>query len=239
MKKAAKIIFKLLIAFVGFFLLGFAILYFKYNEDLPNGNKGIQADALAHGIFSALNNKAYLKTDFISWKFGNKNYIWHKSAKKVTIKWSDNEVILNQDTISKSKIIAPKSVSEKEKKELIASAEASFNNDSFWLVAPFKLFDPGVERRYIPATETENASLLVTYTNGGTTPGDSYQWFVNKNMIPEKFKMWVSIIPIDGLPASWSNWTITESGAIISANKKLLDIIPLPVSELKTWNVTK
>ena len=55
------------------------------------------------------------------------------------------------------------------KDEFIRSAEAKFNNDTFWLVAPYKVFDVGVERRLVRVNDNENA-LLVTYTSGGSTP---------------------------------------------------------------------
>jgi len=130
----------------------------------------------------------------------------------------------------------PKNISTKEKRKLIVIAESKFNNDSFWLVAPFKLFDKGVKRNYIEATEGQNASLLVTYTSGGTTPGDSYQWFVDDYFVPTHFKMWVNILPIGGLSATWSNWKKTETGMFLANEKKLLDKIALPISNIKTWN---
>ena len=36
--------------------------------------------------------------------------------------------------------------------------------------------------------------------------------------------MWTSILPIDGLEASWSDWTKTETGAQLPTFHKLLVI---------------
>ena len=36
--------------------------------------------------------------------------------------------------------------------------------------------------------------------------------------------MWTSILPIKGLEASWTDWTITESGAKLPTLHKLLFI---------------
>jgi len=97
-------------------------------------------------------------------------------------------------------------------KELIEKAVSYFNNDSFWLVAPYKIFDKGTERRLV-TLENNDKALLITYTSGGSTPGDSYLWLLEDNGMPKSFKMWTSILPIQGLESSWSNWTKTESGA--------------------------
>ncbi len=54
------------------------------------------------------------------------------------------------------------------------------------------------ERRLVK-TKTNKDALLVTYTSGGTTPGDSYLWHLDASGKPESYQMWVSILPIGGL----------------------------------------
>ena len=113
-----------------------------------------------------------------------------------------------------------------EKELLINKALAYFNNDSFWLVAPYKLFDNGIERRLIKQKNGPDA-LLVTYISGGNTPGDSYLWQLDEQGIPISFKLWVQIIPVHGISASWEQWITTESGVRLAGFHKLLflDII--------------
>ena len=115
--------------------------------------------------------------------------------------------------------------------KLVHQALDYYNNDSFWLVAPYKVFDDGVERRLV---ELENGKegLLVTYKTGGSTPGDSYLWEFDDQGKPKSFKMWTSILPIDGLEASWSDWTTTESGAQLPTFHKLL-FIGLEIDHIK------
>ncbi|MBT8393715.1 MAG: hypothetical protein KJN66_02585, partial [Bacteroidia bacterium] len=116
-------------------------------------------------------------------------------------------------------------------KKLIDKATSYFNNDSFWLVAPYKVFDEGTERRLV-TSDTGEESLLVTYTSGGSTPGDSYLWILDQNHRPKSFKMWTSILPIDGLEASWEKWVVTESGANLSTFHKLL-FLGIDINDLK------
>ena len=115
--------------------------------------------------------------------------------------------------------------------ELITKATNYFNNDSFWLVAPYKIFDKGTERRLITLKNGKKA-LLVSYTTGGTTPGDSYLWHLDENGKPKSFQMWVDILPINGLTATWSDWVTTESGAQLP-NFHKFGVFRLEISHIK------
>jgi len=239
MKKIIKLLFKIAVILIGLVIILFFAIYITYNTPLPKGKLGKDADLLAFNITKNLGYEAYQNTDFISWKAKNVTYIWNKKEKEVTIKWADNHIIYNQNSPHKSIVHTPENISIQKKQKLIYTAEDKFNNDSFWLVAPYKFFDQGVERRYIKPTKNENASLLITYKSGGSTPGDSYQWFVDESFTPTHYKMWAEIIPINGLPATWSDWKKTETGAIIAHEKKVLGKITLPISQIKTWNSDK
>jgi hypothetical protein len=122
-------------------------------------------------------------------------------------------------------------VHDEQAQELIEKAITFFNNDSFWLVAPYKVFDEGTQRSLVTTKYGEQA-LLVTYTTGGSTPGDSYLWLLKDNGKPKSFRMWVDILPIGGLEASWSNWTKTESGAQLPTFHKML-LFGLEIDNIK------
>lgn len=222
-----------LLVFAAFLFLG---IYLKYNSELPTGTTGTKAEELATKISTQIGLENYKQTHYLSWQVRNFTYQWNKKNEQVIVKWDNNHVVYHTKNSEASDIISPINTSAKEKNKLINTAKDRFNNDSFWLVAPFKLFDPNVERKFIEATDTENASLLVTYNGGGTTPGDSYQWFVDENYRPTHFKMWVQIIPIGGLPASWEDWKNTETGFQLSHKKQILNFIPFPIENIKAWN---
>ena len=237
MRKILKFTLKIATILFGTVAILFLFLYLKYNSPLPQGKTGEKADQLAFNISNALHYEAYQNTDIISWTVQGFDYIWNKTANKVDIQWGINHVIYTTNTPQNSQILKPTNLSEEKKQKIIETAKSKFNNDSFWLVAPFKLFDDSAERRYIEATENENSSLLITYTSGGSTPGDSYQWFVDSNFIPTHCKMWVSVIPIKGLPATWSDWEATETGILFSQKKKILGQIPFPITNIKTKRI--
>ena len=66
-----------------------------------------------------------------------------------------------------------------------------------------KVFDVGVERRLVRVNDNE--ALLFTCM-WRINPGDSYLWYLDENQRPVGFEMWVSIVPIGGLHATWNQW---------------------------------
>ncbi|MFC0604951.1 hypothetical protein [Winogradskyella pulchriflava] len=223
LKKTLKIIGGIIVFLTLPSLLFFGFMYLKYNEDLPTGQQGQAADQLATQMLQSLNEEAYLNTDYLEWTFkGRHHYKWYKSEKTCEVSWDEMTVILDLEKRDNSKVFAgQQEYNGKEKHDYILKAENYFNNDAFWLVAPYKVFDIGTERRLVKTEDNKNA-LLVTYTSGGTTPGDSYLWHFDDTGKPKSYQMWVDILPIGGLEATWDNWITTESGALLPTSHKLL-----------------
>ena len=214
-------------------LLFFGFLYVKYNEALPVGTQNEKADALASKMLKALDYKKYEATNYLEWTFKNRHhYKWQKDKNRCEVYWKEYKVDLDFNDSSNNKAYIHSFIVTSElAQELIDKAIGYFNNDSFWLVAPYKVFDNGTERRLVKLEDNTEA-LLVTYTTGGSTPGDSYLWILDDTGKPKSFKMWTSILPIDGLEASWSDWTLTESGAQLPTFHKLL-FLGLEMDDIK------
>jgi hypothetical protein len=221
-----KNIFKFIGVLVLLLIIAGGVYYFSNNETLPKGNKGKEADALAHKMLQALNGEAYDNTEILEWSFRNEHhYKWYKQENIVEVSWNNNKVILHTNKAEKSEVfVNDKKVANK---EILKKATDLFNNDSFWLVAPYKIFDAGTERRVVKHDNKD--ALLITYTSGGSTPGDSYLWILNKNYLPTSFKMWTKIIPLGGVSATWSDWKNTESG-IKLPTKHTLSLFGLEIS---------
>ena len=232
-----KKIFKIVVGVIIFItlpsLLLFGFVYFKYNEEIPTSIASEKADALAYKMLDALNYDAYKTTDYLEWTFKKRHhYEWKKNDNICDVFWKEYKVNLNLNDYSQSKVYVHSFKIEGDMaQEILNKAINYFNNDSFWLVAPYKVFDDGVERKLVTLENNEEA-LLVTYTSGGSTPGDSYLWRFDDTGKPKSFKMWTSLLPIDGLEASWSDWITTESGAQLPTFHKLL-VLGLEMGEVK------
>lgn len=241
MTKKSKKVFKIISGGVLFLtlpsLLFFGFLFFKYDEDLPNGVQGEEADALAYKMLEALDYDSFKSTNYIEWTFKKRrHYEWDKVNNICEVYWKEFKISLDLNDHTKSKaFIHSFKIESDMSEELIAKALNYYNNDSFWLVAPYKVFDKNAERRLVKLKNGDKA-LLVTYTSGGSTPGDSYLWLLDDNTgKPIAFKMWTSLLPIDGLDASWSDWVTTESGAQLPTFHKLL-VLGLEITDVKGTN---
>jgi len=217
-----KKLFKILGILIILAFISYGVLYYLYNKPIPTGESGPEADALAYRMLDALNYKNFNNTKILEWSFrGDHHYKWNKEKEIVTVTW-DNTIV-HLDLITPQSSIAEVNnvkTNYEETQDLIEKAQNYFNNDSFWLVAPFKAFDRGTER-YLVDMEDGSEALLVTYTQGGDTPGDSYLWIIEPSGRPKSFKLWTKIIPIGGVEASWEEWIETESGVILPTLHKL------------------
>ena len=183
--------------------LGLVLVIQWLSKPLPESITGPEADGLARDVQKALNITGYEALGEIEFSFRDHHYLWNKREERVLVSWEDYQVDLILSEIENSKVI--QGGKDSNRSDLIEKAKAYFFNDSFWLVAPFKFFDPGVIRSLVQ-TDNGSKALLITHTSGGVTPGDSYLWYFDENLIPTHFELWVSIIPIKGVSATWSSW---------------------------------
>jgi hypothetical protein len=233
-KKILKIVGGVIIFFTLPSLLFFAYMYFKYNEDLPVGIEGKDAQHLAVKMLNALDYEAYKSADYIEFTFKKRHHFkWNKAKNTCEVYWKHMKVNLDLANHANSEVyISEAQYNEEDAQDYIQKAIDLFNNDTFWVVAPYKVMDQGVERRLV-TTDNGKEALLVTYTSGGSTPGDSYLWHLDDNGKPVSFQMWVDILPIEGLEASWSDWTTTDTGVQLPTFHKLL-FLGLEIEDIKT-----
>lgn len=212
-----KKLLKILGIIVLLMVIAFGVIYAIYNEPLPEGRSGPEADALAQKMLNSLNYEKYRNTRIIEWSFRNGSHLykWNRENRKVEVQWDQYRV--NLDLIAPDSSIGFKNgerLNTNENTDVVEEAIEMFNNDSFWLVAPYKVFDEGTQRQIV-TLEDGSEGLLVTFGSGGTTPGDSYLWILQPSGFPKSFKIWAKIMPIGGVEATWDEWLVTDSGAFL------------------------
>jgi hypothetical protein len=156
---------------------------------LVSYGQNIEIENIKNNVLKAMGGKkAYDKTNVISWNFfGSRNLIWDKKNNRVRIDFvKENTVmILNMNdktgqVIKKGETITnPDSLS-----KYLKDANETWINDSYWLVMPFKLNDPGVSLKYLGLQKTvegNNAKVLeMTFKNVGVTPDNKYHVFFDE-----------------------------------------------------------
>lgn len=198
-------------------LLGIVVSGWIAHQPLPQGTSGPAADALARKMETALNKAAWDTTRYVRWSFrGVHNYVWDRQTDWVEVTWDDYRVLLHTTDRTGRVYENGQLITDSAAEPLLESAWSYFANDSFWLVAPYKAFDPGTTRELVTQPDGEE-SLLVSYTSGGVTPGDSYLWLLEPDGRPRAWQMWVGIIPIGGLEVAWSGWQTTTTGAVLAS----------------------
>ncbi len=215
----------------------FALLLFMYScAQVPRGNPGTAAEELTQQMLKAAAYEKWQKeTAAVSFSFRGKHDIfWDKSRNLVEVKWSgwfdDYFVQFNKKTFASIVKVDGKVITDpKERKELTEKAYSHFINDTFWLNPAFHILSPGTKRSVV-----ENKKLLVTYSSGGVTPGDSYLYEVDEGYRIKNMKMWVSIIPFKGVTASFSDYKTTETGLPIAVSHSLM-IFSIDLKDLKTY----
>jgi hypothetical protein len=216
LKKIGKGLLKALGVIIVLLLVAFVVLYLVYNEPLPEGKQGAEAEALAQKMLTAVNADAWEQTNYVEWTFlGMHEYIWDKKRHLVEVRWSNNRVLLNPTTM-KGKIYKD----EKEQphnQETLETANSYFINDAFWMNGFVQIRNGSPELRAVDL-EDGTQGLLVTYPTGGVTPGDSYLWLLDETGLPKAWKMWVGILPIGGLEVTWENWETFSTGAKVAKN---------------------
>ena len=200
MKKLILVVLILLIGTV--FSIG--VLIFVLDERLPE-SQGVQEGLrLAEKMSKAMNKPAYDSVSFISWQYGSHHYDWNKKEDSVKVIWADFEVNVSTQALEGMAYQGGVILLGDQNKEVVEKAIRYFNNDSFWLVAPYKLYDPGVLLRSVSLPMGHG--LMVTYTQGGATPGDTYLWMLDENYFPRAWKMWVKMLPAGGIKSEWMGW---------------------------------
>jgi len=225
--KKALVIF--LYALSGFAVLIIAVVIVS-SRSLPHGKEGAQAEELTDKMLAAVNLPAWESLRYVKWTYRGKHaYVWDRWYNLAEIRFDDHRILLNLNTLEGRAWHFEEQLTGEQKRALLQRAWEYWCNDSFWFNPIVKLRDEGTVRKTVDLGD-EGMGLLVTFMEGGVTPGDSYLWILDEEGLPTAWRIWVSSLPVKGLRLSWEKWIEIEGAKIAQSHR----IGPL---EIKLSNV--
>ncbi len=194
---------------------------FNFAQSKPEIPKLIEQMLHAMGGMDNYNN-----IRFLQWEFGKRIHYWDKwtGDLRVENQETNQTVIININTLTgkvyENKVLVK---DENKAKQLLQKAKSWWINDSYWLLMPWKLQDPGVKLNYLKTETLSNGAksdvLELTFKNVGLTPENKYwiyidqtdhlikQWAFYKNyndLEPKFLKPWDNYQKINGILLSYN-----------------------------------
>lgn len=175
------------------------------------------ADQIAGQVLEALGGKeAWDQTRFIRFSFaGRRTHHWDKWTGRHRLEGQTPEgkpyvVLSNLNTKEGGAWIDGQKAEGDQKKEWLERAYGAWINDTYWLLMPYKLRDPGV-RLSLAGEEKQDGKtwdkLLLSFDKVGLTPKDRYWVYVNRES--GLVDRWDYILKGEAKPPStftWEGW---------------------------------
>lgn len=128
------------------------------------------AEELADAVMKANGADHWGKVKIIRWTFaGGRKHVWNLKE--------GTDVVTGKDGKSTTIKVGAMPTDPDEKK-----AYQAWTNDSYWLIAPLKIKDPGVMLSTQPDEKINGKNYLVlhlAFQGVGMTPGDQYNWYID------------------------------------------------------------
>lgn len=170
-------------------LLPFAVISLQYMmpENSP-GKSDPKAVRIAAEVIRAMGGqKAWNDVHYLSWNFfGRRKLVWDKWKNIVRIDWLSTSRQVQVDLLNGTGYVELNGVPQTNPDTLSKYLEIGkkvWINDSYWLIMPFKLLDPGVVLKYAGREvmpDSNKADILeLTFDNVGVTPQNKYRVWVD------------------------------------------------------------
>jgi len=219
--RALRALLKAALGLVALLLLAVAGGCLWLHTPRPDGTPGAEADALAHRMMAAVDADAWSRVRVVQFTFGGRNrWVWDRAGQRAWLRQGELDVRFHTDTRDGYALKGGRRLAGPYAERALEDAWAQFCNDTFWLNPVVKAFDMGTERLLVPQDDG-SVGLMVRYLSGGVTPGDAYLWRLDERARPLAWQMWVKILPVGGVEASWDGWTQLPGGAWISTRHAL------------------
>lgn len=199
-----------------------------------------KADAVAKELVASLGGPAawekarQLRFDFVVESDGKRvaefHHVWDRYTGDYRLLGTDKSgapyaVYFNVNTHQGTAFVNGRPVDGDEKAKLLENAYGRFINDSYWLLAPWKVFDPGVHRNYDgekPGPDGAPCDVLkLSFEGVGMTPKDLYWLWITRD--GHRMVQWQYVLggaAEEPTTVLWKDWR-TFGGIALSVEKDI------------------
>ena len=203
-------------------------------------DRDAKADAVGHELIAAMGGmpaweKArQFRFDFVVVKEGKPvarfSHLWDRYTGDYRLSGTDKSgapytVLFNVNTKGGKAFVNGRAAEADKQAQLLENAYGRFINDTYWLLAPWKIFDPGVRLAYdgekpCPGGGTCDV-LKLSFDEVGLTPKDVYWMWVSRD--GHRMVQWQYVLGGAADPpttAAWKDWK-TMGGIALSMDKPM------------------
>ncbi len=173
-----------------------------------------KANQIADQLMQALGGKqAWDATHFLTFRFaGFRNHHWDKWTGRHRLEFINRVgehwiVLQNLNTRQGRAFKNGVELSGEEAHKAVEAAYGTWINDTYWLLAPYKLRDRGVNLEYAGSETIDGVAydkLHLSFDNVGLTPGDQYWVYVNpETHLVDRWAYRLQGTPADKEPTAW------------------------------------
>ena len=179
--------------FVGLASLGFATMAGHEDRVHVSADSDARAIEIAQAVMERMGGwENWERTRILQWTFfGRRVHHWDRWTGNVRIEGPGQEAsylwLMNINTLEGRVWKDGEEITDPEAlKEALENGHKAWVNDSYWMVMPYKLLDPGVTLKYVGERTMEDERtydvLAMTFGDGvGYTPQNRYEVFVSQD----------------------------------------------------------
>lgn len=200
---------------------------------LPATAADAKAETIAKQVEKAAGLDAWNKTRAVRFTFaGFRTHYWDKVTgdHRLDGRNRDGDTFVILHNLNTREGVAFKNGEEtsgEEKAQLLELAYGAWINDTYWLIFPFKLRDPGVNLTYDGSEEIEGQTydkLKLTFESVGLTPGDTYWAYIHRDN--HRMERWDYVLESyeEGQGPTgwtWSDWQ-EYGGVLLASGRKMV-----------------
>ncbi len=198
-----------------------------------------QARVIAEEVMEALGGReSWDDTRYIRFSFfGFRTHYWDKSTGRYRVSWTDREsgqshvVLMDLNTGEGRAFTDGTEITDDEAlNRFLERARGAWINDTYWLLMPYKLQDPGVVLDYEGEEVVDGVvydKLHLSFNDVGNTPGDEYWAYINRET--RLMDKWVYLLQLrEGQDErsrgewKWNDWR-RHGGILLSAERERMD----------------